>query len=340
VISHHIQRALEREVIGQPRAIATLVRAATVGLSPLGGRDGPLGTYLFMGPSGTGKTHMARVVARLLHASVAVIDCVQVGNRDDWSGLVRQLMPHLASTGDDATLALPPRSVVLVEHVEAAKPEAVKALLSALESGCLVLPDGKRGGLRECLVLLTTALCAREVYGADRQEIGFSSASAEQELTEKARIYQLCSAAAERAWGSDVLGHLDDLIVFHRLWEAQLPFILRRLMLELNGRLRPLRVSCLLEPEAAAFVLGRGGRFMRHGAWYLVKVFRRFVLFPIADLLASGRLSGGGRVRISPDSADRLRFDVIERADPAPEAADEPFRVPVAWDDATVVAPS
>jgi ATP-dependent Clp protease ATP-binding subunit ClpC len=157
-------------------------------------------------------------------------------------------------------------------------------------------------------VLMTSHLCAREIFEAGRQEIGFSGAGGDLEESERARIYQLCANAAEKTWGADLLGHLDDLIVFHRMREGHLPFILERLTRELNERLAKLEITCELEPEATAFVLDRGSRFLRHGAWIMVKVFRRFILFPIADLVHSGQLHAGSQISVSVDGPDRLRF--------------------------------
>ena len=176
---------------------------------------------------------------------------------------------------------------------------------------------------------------AREIFDAGRPEIGFSPAR-DIEETEKARIYQLVTTAAEKQWGSDILGHLDDLLVFHRLREGHLPFILRRLMLQLNDRLASRGISCAMDEAAHDYLLARGIPHLRHGAWILVRVFRRFVLFPVADLAQSGNLERGSRILIRPDTDDRLRFDVVEddgrRHEPV-ASLDRPFEVPVQWDD-------
>jgi ATP-dependent Clp protease ATP-binding subunit ClpC len=327
--SHRLQRALETRIVGQRRAVDTIVRAMTVAMSHLGNPQGPLGAYLFLGPSGTGKTHMARSVAELLHGDrrrLVVADCVQMDTPDEWASLAMQLAPHFRpARADDDLLYMPRHSIVVVEHLEAARPTVVRALAGALESGHIMLPGGRRGSLRECLVLMTSTLCAREIYGADRQEIGFSTASAEQELT----------AAAERQWGAELLGHLDDLIVFHRLREHHLPFILRRLVEELNGQLEPHEVECRLEPLAVAFLQARAARFLQHGAWFLTKVFHRFVLFPVADLMSSGRVQPGRRIRVHFEGDERLRFEVEPRAGSARTSATaghRSFRVPVEWE--------
>jgi ATP-dependent Clp protease ATP-binding subunit ClpA len=182
---------------------------------------------------------------------------------------------------------------------------------------------------------MTSKLCSREIFEAGRQEMGFSPAR-DLEETEKASIYQLCVNAAEKQWGSDFLSHLDDLIVFHRLSEATLPLILDRLLLELNQQLSGRQISCSLDPAAVGFIVERAARQLRHGGWLLGKVFRRFVLFPVADLVSSGRLQPGSLVRVVLEEADRLRFQVeppARSAESQPATAGATFRVPVLWDD-------
>jgi ATP-dependent Clp protease ATP-binding subunit ClpC len=232
-------------------------------------------------------------------------------------------------------MAMAPLSILLVERVERARPELVASLVSTFQTGQVMLPDGKCGSFRGSLVLLTSNLCGREIYEAGRQEIGFSSGAADLEESEKARVYQLCSTAAEKLWGADLLAHLDDLIVFHRLREHHLPFILRRLLLELNRQLTASgELTCEIEPEASSFLLARGAQFMRHGAWAMVKVFRRFVLFPIADLTMSGQVRRGSNIAVSLGNNDRLRFAVSGPAAASASPGARPrARVPVKWDE-------
>ena len=344
MLSFRLRSALERAVIGQHRAVQTILRTVTVALGGLGNRETPLGVYLLVGPSGTGKTHLACSLARLLHGStrrLMVVDCIQLTERDGWPAIARQISPHFRfpTAGQDSVLSMAPLSILLVEHLEAARPQVVQALVNSLETGLWMLPEGKCGTLRGSIVLMTSKLCSREIFEAGRQEMGFSPATPDLEETEKARIYQLCVNAAEKQWGSDFLAHLDDLVVFHRLRASSLPAILDRLLLELNQQLSARQVTCHLDPAAVQFLSERSSHYLRHGAWMLGKLFRRFVVFPVADLLSSGRVRAGSRVLVELDEAERLRFQVeppAEHAEAERAEVGAAVRVPVEWDETLV----
>jgi ATP-dependent Clp protease ATP-binding subunit ClpC len=341
VLSLNIQRALEQEIVGQPRAVDALVRAVTIAHSDLSEREAPVGMFLFLGPSGTGKTHIVQSLARVLHGDtgrLVAVDCVQLGQQDDWQELGRWIAPHFrfAVPGyDESVRKMAPLSILLIEHLEAVRSEFTQGLVAAFETGRVALTEGLTGSLRDSLVVFTSRLCAREIFGEDRQEIGFSPTSSDAEESERERIFRVCCDHVEQAWGTDFLGHLDDLIIFHRLREQHLPLILQRFVSELNRRLAPVRVRVELESEVAHFLLERGGRFLKHGAWYLGKVFRRHVLFPMADLTSGGMLQRGSRILVRlVDGAPCMSVVDGGPAETQPDLEDAGgMEIPIVWDE-------
>lgn len=333
MLAKKLTTALEADIVGQRRAIEALVRSVTIAQSGLADSDAPAGMFLFLGPSGTGKSHAARTLTRVLHGDLErllVVDCVQLEEQGNWQELVRQMAPHFRESvpGHGEQLrAMAPMSVLLVEHLEAAGTDFAQALVSAFEHGRVSLADGVAGSLRNCIVVMTSRLCAREIYGEDRAEIGFCSPSGEIAESEKARIFGLCCDVVERAWGSDFLGHIDDLIIFHRLRDNQLPLILQHFVDALNRRLSAAAIRVDLSDAARDFLVRRGARFLDHGAWYMEKVFRRFVLFPVADMASADALSCGGRIDISL-VGERLCFQVNAAAVPTSQIVAE---IPIDW---------
>jgi len=345
LLSHRIQSFLEREVVGQSRAVNTLTRSLTVALSGIDPVEAPIGSYLFLGPSGTGKSHMARALARMLGGQgdrLAVVDCSQLGESNELQGVAGQIASQFQNTGshEDGLLAMPCPSILLVENLEAAKPEFVQALLGVIETGRFRLAEGHQGSLAGCLVLMTSSLCAGEIYGEDRQEIGFSTGALDLEERERARIYQVCASTVEKHWGPVLLGHIDDLIVFHRLREHHFPAILDRQLADLNERLASRRIRVEIEPQARSYLLARGACYPRHGAWFLIKSFRRYVVFPVADMLADGTATDA-RVQVDLDAEERLCFLVrAERRDEAPATASLEGSIPIEWEETPAVATS
>jgi ATP-dependent Clp protease ATP-binding subunit ClpA len=338
LLSNRIQSYLEREIVGQSRAVNTLTRTLTVAFSGLDDPDATMGSYLLLGPSGTGKTLIARSLARMLHdraSRLAIIDCRQLTGSEDLHFMARQIAPQFqpSTSGDDGVMLLPPYSILLVERVEAAKPEFIHAIMGIVESGQMVLPDGQRGILAGCLVLMTSNLCSGEIQGEEPKEIGFSTGGPELEEREKARIFEICASTVEKRWGPSLFGHLDDMIVFHRLRDRHFPMILDRQVGGLNRQLAARGIQVELGPEARSFLLARGAGFPEHGAWFLAKSFRRFVLFPLADLLADG-LPSGSYLQVDVESTDRLRFVVTGSRDAARAVVrgSDPS-IPIQWEE-------
>lgn len=310
-------RAIEREVVGQPRAVNAVARAVSLlssGLPPGSSLPGP---FLFVGPTGTGKTHLARVAACLLGGNQPgffLADCAQIHPGEEWPSFIRQIEPFFGvpAAEGEGSLSIPGRpSVLVIRHLEWCRPEFARALIWALGSGFIQLSGGRRGSLAGWLIILTTNLCSREILEATTQSIGFSSAAQEEENTEKARIFQACYTTLERQWGGDALGRLEDIIVFHRWRPEQLGDLLDRQVSTLNRRLAMTGTACRLDETARRFLIERGVKDLRQGAWWMERAFRRFVEYPAADLMRSGQAPPGTEIfALHFEGDDRLKFGV------------------------------
>jgi ATP-dependent Clp protease ATP-binding subunit ClpC len=344
MFSDVLKEALEKEVIGQPRAVHGVVGGVTWALSGMARDEGPLCAYMFMGPSGTGKTHLVEVLARTLHGDVpriAVADCTHSGHGDPWMSFVGQIAHLFAVQQPDdrsAMLDCAPLSIVLVEYLERGRPEVIKALAAALEMGHVMLPDGRKGNLRKCFVFITSGLCSREILDEGGAKIGFYGPAEEE--NERARIFKLCSDLAQQHYGPNLMARLDDLVVFHRLQESHRSQILDRLIASLNGWLLPRGHRCVVLPRARGFLLERGRRKSQTGARELLRAHRRFVEFPVADLVITGRVPRHGLILIDRRPPEKnLHFTIGE--EPAGlETSDREERlheVSVSWEEHPVV---
>lgn len=304
MFSETIKEALEREVVGQPHAIRSVVRGVTRVLSGLTPLERSWCAYLFIGPPGTGRTHMVRSLSRLLHGSekVHTVNCNPGGHADPWMWFVQQLAPLFEGQQQQqqqqqaAPLAgKGPPSIVLVQDLECARKEFFPVLARTLETGRLPLPGGRFGRLENSLVFLTSGLCTDKIL--EMSSIGFSGGVPRDEAgPDQQSIFEMCRQESETVFGLDLLAQFDNLVVFRRLEDEHLARVLDARFGRLSRLLATRGVACELLPAARAFLLECGHPQRLLGARDLVVAFRREVEFPLADLLLSGQLEGGVRV--------------------------------------------
>jgi ATP-dependent Clp protease ATP-binding subunit ClpC len=337
MFSDLIKSKLESEVIGQPWAINSVVRGVTRVVSGLTPRERTLCAYMFVGPTGTGKTHLVEALAGILHGDerrVVVADCSQFTHGDPWMAFAAQLAPlfAMARMSDQwAVLEPPPLSIIRIEHLERGPKEITKSLAAALETGQIMLPEGRRGSLRNCLLFMTSGLCTREILD-EAPQIGFSGTQEGEAGEGQEKLYEICHERADEQFGSDLMGRLDEMIIFHKLQQEHLSEILDRRASRLGGWLAQRGLRYELQPEAKAFLLERGRRDLRRGARDLVSAHRKFVEFPMADLLVSGRISDGRVVIVDRKAEESHLHFTVTKAES--ERTVKPFHeVPVSWEE-------
>ena len=314
MFSDVLKAALEREIVGQPAAIASAVRGTTRVMSGLTPRERGWSAYMFMGPSGTGKTQLVRVLAQTLHGEgrgLFIADCTHFVHADPWTAFAAQLAPMFSEPHVDdggAVLEAAPFSVLLIEYLERGRKEISKALTAALDTGRLALPGGRLGSLRRCLVFITTSLCSREILD-ESQRIGFQGGGGGDD-----QVLKSCRTEAEEQFGEDLVNRLDGLVLFHRLQESHIGEICDRRFERMNRWIGERGFRCELRPAARSFLLDRSAGDTRLGARELTRVFRRYLEFPVADLMISRRIPEGGLVLVDhvPDE-DHLHFMVSSR---------------------------
>ena len=322
MFSESLKESLYHEVVGQSRAVENVVRGVTRMMSGLTPSERSWCAYLFMGPPGTGRAHLVRTLARVLHGDefVFTLDCNPAGHADPWACFLEQLAPLFARQEAEAAGGLPPGggprrppSVILVQDLERAPKTFFLPLARLLETGQLSLPGGRRGRLHDCILILTSSLCTAEILEDGR--IGFAGgATRDNGDEEDDAIFRICHTEAENTFGLDLLAQIDNLIVFRRLELEHLAKVLERHFERMNRWLHATGSPgswCELLPSARDFLLERGMRQKLLGARDLILAHRQEVEFPLGDLLLSGRLPGGSRVRVAhEDGAEHLHFTI------------------------------
>jgi len=332
MFSESLKETLEQEVVGQPRAIHSVVRGVTRILSGLTPMERSWCAYLFIGPPGTGRAHLVRTLARVVHGREALLtlNCNPGGHPDPWLWLTQQFA-HLY---DEPAVQAPngrPLSLVLIHDLENANVEFYPVLARLLETGQLPLAGGRTASLENCIVFLTSNLCAEEIL--ETHHMGFSGAStAEGEEEQERSLHGHCKDEAERVFGLDLLEQIDRLVVFRRLEDDSLGHVLDRHFARMSRWLALSGIRCELRPEARSFVLEHSTGSKHQGARGIVLTHRREVEFPLADLLLSRQLEAGTRVIVGHRPDERHLHFTVEAEAPLfaePPVAERAVEVPV-----------
>ncbi|MGF2950136.1 ATP-dependent Clp protease ATP-binding subunit [Microbacterium alcoholitolerans] len=303
-----LEADLHRRVIGQEDAVAAVARAVRRSRTGMGDARRPVGSFLFLGPTGVGKTELAKALAdRLFDDESAVIrfDMSEFGERHTVSRLVGAPPGYVGY--DEAgqlteRVRRNPYSIVLFDEIEKAHPDVFNLLLQVLDDGRLTDGQGRTVDFRNTVIVMTSNigsefLASRSgalgfVASQDASANGFASSS---DL--RARVM----GKLREAMRPEFLNRIDEIVLFQKLSRDELGQIVR-LMLDASAQRLATREIALDVTDAAVEWLGEHGYEPEYGARPLRRLIQREVDDRIADLLVTGELTDGGHVRV--DAAD------------------------------------
>jgi ATP-dependent Clp protease ATP-binding subunit ClpA len=305
---------LKRVVFGQDNAIDAL--AASIKLARAGLRDGekPIGSYLFSGPTGVGKTEVARQLASIMGVEMLRFDMSEYMERHTVSRLIGAPPGYvgfdqggLLTDGVDQH----PHCVLLLDEIEKAHPDLFNILLQVMDHGKLTDHNGKKIDFRNVVLIMTTNAGASE---AAKNAIGFGRAKREGEDED----------AIKRLFTPEFRNRLDAVIPFGQLPEAVIAQVVEKFVMQLEAQLADRNVTIELMPEANKWLANRGYD-EQMGARPLARVIQESIKKPLADEVLFGRLIKGGHVKVGVDAEkDELSFDIEE----TPPKASAPKRKP------------
>jgi len=295
-----LERRLKQAIIGQGAAIDAMVAAVRKAAAGLGTEDRPLASFLFMGRTGTGKTELARVLARELfasdsHSGLLRIDCSEFGLAHEYSKLIGSPPGYVGhDDGGQLTdaLAKHPESVVLFDEIEKAHPRMHNLLLQILEEGALTDGRGRRVDFQRAIVVMTSNAGADEMMSASRS-LGFERA---RELG-RTRLESITREALERQFSPEFLGRIDETILFDELDPKTVEKIARKKLFELALRARSRGLVVAFTPAVARWVAEQGYS-TDYGARELRRVIQRAIEPELSAILLDGDRPHGGLVRV------------------------------------------
>lgn len=317
------REALESRVVGQPAAVDAVVEAYQIHRSGLASPDRPLGSFLFLGPTGTGKTNLVEAFAEACfgHSKAMLkVDCAEFSHSHEVARLIgsppgylgHQETPPFLSQANVMRFQTEhsPFTLLLFDEIEKANDSLWQLLLGILDKARLTLGNNKEVDLSSCFVFLTSNVGSRSVSDILSPGLGFAGAPTEPEKAIQRRVEKAVLWSARRTFPPEFLNRIDHRIVFQRLDRPQLETILAIELRKIHARLSNRGV--ILDLDYTSRALGRlldEGTDPENGARPLRRVLERRIVSPLARLVASGQLVGGETVRIDwPDGNDEIEF--------------------------------
>jgi ATP-dependent Clp protease ATP-binding subunit ClpA len=310
----NIESELKRAVFGQDAAIHTLSSAIKLARAGLRQPEKPIGCYLFSGPTGVGKTEVARQLASTMGVELLRFDMSEYMERHTVSRLIGAPPGYvgfdqggLLTDGVDQH----PHCVLLLDEIEKAHPDLFNILLQVMDHGKLTDHNGKKIDFRNVVLIMTTNAGASD---AAREAIGFGRTRREGDDEE----------AIKRLFTPEFRNRLDATVSFAPLSREIIDRVVEKFVLELEAQLTDRDVTFDLTAEATRW-LGEKGYDQQFGARPLARVIQDYIKKPLADEILFGRLKGGGTVRVLLDrEKDQLVFEFIAADTGTPRALPPP----------------
>ncbi|TDC91635.1 ATP-dependent Clp protease ATP-binding subunit [Saccharopolyspora aridisoli] len=292
----NLESELHERVVGQDDAVRALSRAVRRSRSGLGDPTRPVGSFLFLGPTGVGKTELAKALAESLFGDeqrMIRLDMSEFQERHTASRLVGA-PPGYVGHGEAGELTEAvrrnPYSVVLLDEIEKAHPDVFNTLLQVLDDGRLTDGQGRTVDFSNTVLIMTSNL-ASEIVSSAGGKIGFTAGSPTQDLEERVM------PKLKDAFRPEFLNRINEIVVFKRLDGEQLHTITRALLVTTTKRLADLGVDVVFDDDAVAWVSDRGYQ-PEFGARPLRRAIEREVDDRISDLILDGELTEGTRLRV------------------------------------------
>ncbi len=309
-VLRNLDRDLKMVVYGQDEAIETLSAAIKMARSGLREGEKPIGSFLFAGPTGVGKTEVTRQLARVMGIELVRFDMSEYMERHTVSRLIGAPPGYVGfDQGGLLTEAISkqPHSVLLLDEIEKAHPDVFNLLLQVMDHGTLTDNNGRKADFRNVILVMTTNCGAEQM---SRPSIGFTQQDHSRDSME----------AIRRTFSPEFRNRLDAVVQFGPLDPVTIASVVDKFVIELEGQLEEKQVTFEVD-EAARAWLAEHGFDKQMGARPMARVIQERIKRPLAEELLFGKLERGGHVRISARDGE-LTFE-IEPAN-APENVAEP----------------
>ncbi len=284
-----VEEELHKRVISQDKAISALSRAIRRSRAGLKNPARPIGSFLFLGPTGVGKTEMARTLAQFLFGSEKALirfDMSEFMEKHSVSKLIGSPPGYVGyEEGGQLTERVKrnPYSVVLLDEIEKAHPDVYNLLLQVFEDGQLTDGLGNTVDFKNTIIVMTSNIGAKHLQ--KQQGLGFQSSDENMALD---KMEELVKGEVKRTFNPEFLNRLDEIIIFTSLIESDLMQILELLVQQLNVNLVHKAITISVNDDAKRYILAKTASDRTYGARPLRRALQRFVEDPLSEALIAG----------------------------------------------------
>jgi ATP-dependent Clp protease ATP-binding subunit ClpC len=303
---------LHAQVVAQDEAIKALSRSIRRSRAGLKDPNRPIGSFIFSGPTGVGKTELARALAKFLFADASALIRVDMSEYMEKFSVSRLIgaPPGYVGYEDSGTLTKAvrrkPYSVVLLDEIEKAHPDVFNILLQVLDEGHLTDNYGRVIDFKNTVVIMTSNVGARDITNG--RSLGFHSPDSRSSFD---RISEKVKEEMTRTFNPEFLNRLDDVIVFHPLSEEHIGQIVQILLRDVQKRLGDEELTLKLTEPASKFLV-KHGFDEKYGARPLKRAIQKFVEDPLSEKILLAEFAKGDEIEVDlAGEGDKLEFKVM-----------------------------
>ena len=306
-----LEEILHERVIGQEEAVTAVSKAVRRAHSGLKDAKRPIGSFLFLGPTGVGKTELAKALAEALfddENAMVRIDMSEYMEKFAVSRLVGAPPGYVGyDEGGQLTEAVrrKPYSVILLDEIEKAHPDVFNILLQVLDDGRLTDSQGRVIDFKNTVIIMTSNLGSQAIMNS--KTLGFTSADENQAEADYETMKEKVMDNLKKAFRPEFLNRIDDIVVFHPLTADELKQIVGIMMKDLRKRLADRDLSITLSDEALD-ELAKVGYDPEFGARPLRRAIQNQIEDPLADALLAGQYQAGDTIKVALDDDKKFVF--------------------------------
>ena len=316
----HMEELLHKRIIGQEDAVRVVSQAIRRNRTGLGNPNRPIGGFLFLGPTGVGKTELAKSLAMFLFGdedAMIRLDMSEYMEKFAVSRLIGAPPGYVGyEEGGQLTEAVRrrPYSVVVLDELEKAHPDIYNILLQVLDEGALSDNLGHKVSFKNCVVIMTSNVGAREITNKGNQ-LGFAAHQSEED--EYRDMRQNVMEEVKKTFNPEFINRIDEIVVFHSLGKEHIRQILDLALSEVDEKLKEKELSLNLT-EAAKDVLIERGFDSKFGARPLLRTLQRELEDPLAESMLKNHYAAGTQIMVDLDKASgKLTFSGVAAKEPA-----------------------